>query len=134
MITLSDVGKVTYKAEVDVGDISKSVHEAEKKIENADLGNALSENVEKGAKEASESVKESADSIEKSTEKIKTDSVAKSVAIGNAMTMAGEAVINFASHMVDVTTDYSSAMSQMQAATGLSSEKMKEYEDIMKSL
>lgn len=134
MILLSDVGKVTYKAEVDVGDISKSISEAEKKIENADLGDALSENIEKGAKEASESVKESADSIGKSTEKMKSDSVAKGVAIGNAMTMAGEAALNFAGHMVDVTTDYSSAMSQMQAATGVSSEKMKEYEDIMKSL
>lgn len=134
MITLSDVGEVTYKAKIDIDDVEKSVSEAESKIKKSDIGESLSENIEKGAKDASESVEESADSIGKSTEKMKGDSVAKSVAIGNAMTMAGAKALEFAGHMVDVTTDYSSAMSQMQASTGISSEKLKEYEDIMKSL
>ena len=59
---------------------------------------------------------------------------AMQVAIGNAMTAAADAVIDLGAKVIDVTADYSNAVGQMQAATGVSTKEMEKYEDVLKNV
>ena len=72
--------------------------------------------------------------IEKSNKKTSSSSVASGVAIGNAMSKVGDAFIDMGKHVLDVTVDYSSAMGQLQASTGATTEDMEKYGDIIKSI
>ena len=59
---------------------------------------------------------------------------AMQVAIGNAMAAAADAVIDLGAKVIDVAADYSTAVGQMQAATGVSTEEMGKYEEALKSV
>lgn len=131
---MPDVGKVTYRAEVDISGLNDDIKKAESTIKNSDIGESLASEINEGAQKASESVKKAADDINESTDSASGKSTAMSVAVGSAMLQAGNAVLDFGKHMVGVTVDYDSALAQMQAATGASADEMEKYGAAMEAV